>query len=115
MKLSGRNAIITGGSQGLGRAIAEHFLGEGADVVLCARSEADLNATQADLTARYPGRTILVQACDVSDETQIRALIEFSLQALGSVHILVCNAGVFGPMGPTDEADLAEWRRAIEI
>ena len=49
MKLSGRNAIITGASQGLGRVIAEHFLREGANVVLCARSEADLNKTRDEL------------------------------------------------------------------
>jgi len=51
MKLSGRNALITGASQGLGKAIAEQFLREGANVALCARSGNDLDATRAETTS----------------------------------------------------------------
>ena len=54
MKLKNLNAIITGGSQGLGRAIAEHFLREGANVVLCARNEKDLAAARHELAHQYP-------------------------------------------------------------
>ena len=52
MKLKGLNAIITGGSQGLGKAIAEHYLREGANIVLCARNEKELAATQGTSTLR---------------------------------------------------------------
>lgn len=56
MKLKDLNAIITGGSQGLGKVIAEHYLREGANIVLCARSENELNATRAELAANFPSQ-----------------------------------------------------------
>lgn len=115
MKLQGRIALITGGSQGLGRAIAGHYLREGADVAICARSADDLDSTRAALAAQFPERRIVAQACDVSDEDQVAALFEFVSRSLGLLDILVLNAGVYGPMGPTESVDLAQWRRAIEI
>ncbi|MFM1770630.1 MAG: hypothetical protein RJA22_3159 [Verrucomicrobiota bacterium] len=115
MKLQGTHALITGASQGLGRVIAEHYLSEGADVVLCARNERELAATRDALAAAAPGRRVLAQPCDVSNEAQVRDLAQFALRQLGSLHALVLNAGVYGPMGPTESVDLAEWRRAIDI
>ena len=116
MKLAGRNAIITGASQGLGKAIAEHFNREGANVVLCARSEEDLKATHSELVrlAKTEQR-VLSHRCDVSDEAQVNELVAFALRELGSIHVLVANAGVYGPMGPTETVDLDEWRRALDI
>jgi NAD(P)-dependent dehydrogenase (short-subunit alcohol dehydrogenase family) len=115
MKLSGRNALITGASQGLGKAIAENFLAEGANVALCARNENDLNAARAELAAKFPSRRVVSKRCDVSDETQVNELVAFALRELGSIEALVLNAGVYGPMGPTESVDLNEWRRALEI
>jgi NAD(P)-dependent dehydrogenase (short-subunit alcohol dehydrogenase family) len=115
MKLSGRNALITGASQGLGKAIAEHFLREGANVVLCARSRADLDATRSELAQMAPDRKVLAHACDVSAEAQVSELVQFALRELGSIQVLVANAGVYGPMGPTESVDLEEWRRALDI
>ncbi len=115
MKLSGRNAIITGASQGLGKVIAEHFLREGANAVLCARNERDLNITRDELAAQFPSRRVLARACDVSNEAQVNALAAFALQEFGSIHALVLNAGIYGPMGPTESVDLDEWRRALDI
>jgi NAD(P)-dependent dehydrogenase (short-subunit alcohol dehydrogenase family) len=115
MKLKGHNAIITGASQGLGKAIAEHFIREGANVVLCARSKPDLAATRAELAKIAPRRKVLAHVCDVSDEAQVNDVVEFALSELGSLHALVANAGVYGPMGPTESVDLNEWRQALEI
>ncbi|HMJ89318.1 MAG TPA: SDR family oxidoreductase [Candidatus Acidoferrum sp.] len=115
MKLAGRNAIITGASQGLGKVIAEHFLREGANVVLCARSEKDLTATRDELAKLAPERKVLARACDVADESQVNELVAYAQRELGSVHILVCNAGIYGPMGPTESIDLDDWRRAMDI
>jgi len=115
MNLSGRNAIITGASQGLGKEIAAHFLRAGANVVLCARSAADLNATRDELAQANPERTVLARPCDVSSEQQVNDLVAFARRELGSIHALVCNAGVYGPMGPTESVDLNEWRRALDI
>ena len=115
MKLENLNALITGGSQGLGRTIAECFLREGANVVLCARSAEDVSATRDGLAQRFPAQKISARACDVSNETQVNDLIAFTLSELGSLDALVLNAGVYGPMGPTESVSLEEWRRAIDI
>lgn len=114
-QLKGRNAIITGASQGLGRAISEHFVRAGANVVLCARSEQDLSATQRELASISPNTKVLARACDVSNEAQVAELLMFAREQLGAIQVLVCNAGVYGPMGPTECVDLDEWRRALEI
>ena len=115
MKLKGLNAIITGGSQGLGKAIAEHYLREGANIVLCARNEKELAATRDELAGKFRTQKVMAIACDVSNEAQVNDLVAFALRELGSLQVLVLNAGVYGPMGPTESVDLAEWRRAIDI
>lgn len=136
-RLSGRNALITGGSQGMGRTIAEHFLLAGANVVVCARDAGMLSKTADELRRHLveaPGAVsqgaengqkpalptsgrpkLLARACDVSSEEQVSDLIAFALSELGSLDILVNNAGVYGPMGPSESVSLAEWRRALEI
>ncbi len=113
--LAGRNAIITGASQGLGKAIAEHFIRAGANVLLCARSKPDLAATRNELAKIAPRRKVLAHVCDVSNETQVNDVVEFALREFGSVQVLVANAGVYGPMGPTESVDLNEWRQALDI
>jgi len=115
MKLNGINALITGGSQGLGKVIAEQFLREGAQVVICSRNEKELTSTRDELARLVPGQKILAHPCDVSQEAQVNDLVSFTVRELGSLQALVLNAGVYGPMGPTESVDLAEWRRAIEI
>jgi len=115
MKLKNLNALITGGSQGLGKTIAEHFLREGANVILCARSEKELLATRDELAEKFPAQKISAQTCDVSNESQVNALVTFALHELGSLDALVLNAGIYGPMGPTESVSLEEWRRAIDI
>ncbi len=115
MKLNGLNALITGGSQGLGRAIAEHYLCEGANIVICARSEKELMATRAELATQFPGRKVAARACDISDEGRVAELVAFAKSELGSLDVLVLNAGVYGPMGPTESVDIVEWRRAMDI
>ena len=115
MKLKGINALITGGSQGLGKAIAGHFLVEGANAVLCARGEKELLATRDELAKRFPSRKVLAKICDVSSETQVNELVAFALRELGPLHALVLNAGIYGPMGATESVSLEEWRRAMDI
>ena len=116
MKLKNLNALITGGSQGLGKVIAEHFLREGANVVLCARSEKDLLATRDELAKKFPAQKVVAKTCDVSDETQVNELGRLRACANSArLHALVLNAGIYGPMGPTESVSLDEWRRAMDI
>ena len=115
MKLKNLNALITGGSQGLGKTIAEHFLREGANVVLCARSEKELFATRDELAKKFPAQKVSAKTCDVSNESQVNELVAYALRELGSLDALVLNAGIYGPMGPTESVSLNEWRRAIDI
>ncbi len=79
MKLKGLNTLITGGSQGLGKAIAGHFLREGANVVLCARGEKELFATRDELAKQFPAQKVFAKICDVSNEAQVNELVAFAL------------------------------------
>ena len=115
MKLKNLNALITGGSQGLGQAIAGQFLREGANVVLCARGEKELLATRDELAKQFPRQKVFAKTCDVSSETQVNDLVAFALRELGSLQTLVLNAGIYGPMGATESVSLDEWRRAVDI
>ena len=115
MKLKGINALITGGSQGLGQEIATHFLREGANVVLCARTEKDLFAARDALARQFPSHKVLAKTCDVSSEPQVNCLVAFALRELGSLQALVLNAGIYGPMGAVESVSLEEWRRAMDI
>jgi len=115
IKLEGLNALVTGGSQGLGEAIAEHFLRAGANVVICARGEKELFSTRDKLARLFPAQKILAKACDVADEAQVNALVDLARRELGPLHILVNNAGIYGPKGPTESVDLPAWRQALEV
>jgi NAD(P)-dependent dehydrogenase (short-subunit alcohol dehydrogenase family) len=114
MKLSGLNTIITGGSQGFGRHIVEAFLAEGANVVFCARNAVDVQRTEAELRPGLrPGQRLVGAACDVGDAAQVEAL--FRKLDWGPLGAVVSNAGVYGPIGPTDEISLTEWAQALQI
>jgi NAD(P)-dependent dehydrogenase (short-subunit alcohol dehydrogenase family) len=115
MKLANVNALITGGSQGLGKAIAEEFLREGANVFICARGEKELSIARDELVKNFPMRKVFAKPCDVADEAQVRSLTSHVLREFGSLQALVLNAGIYGPMGATETVDLGEWRRALEI
>lgn len=115
MKLKNINTLITGGSQGLGKVIAEHFLREGANVVICARNKKELSATRNELAKKFPAQKVSARVCDVSDEKLVSGLVAFALRELGSLQALVLNAGIYGPMGPTESVPLDEWRRALDI
>jgi NAD(P)-dependent dehydrogenase (short-subunit alcohol dehydrogenase family) len=115
MKLSGRNTIITGGSQGFGRHLVEAFLAEGANVIFCARTAADVEQTRAALAPGLkPGQQLAGVTCDVADPAGVAALFARAAQ-LGPLHAVVNNAGIYGPIGPTEEVSLADWTHAWQV
>ncbi len=116
MKLKDRGIVITGASQGLGKAIAEACVAEGAHVVLCARDGQLLHQTRVELIARAaPEQQILAQCADVSNPGDVHRLFELASQKLPRLDGLVNNAGVYGPKGALEEIDLQAWWRSIEI
>jgi len=115
-KLTGRSAIVTGASVGLGYEIARAFVAEGANVVICARSAESLQGAFSSLSAlAAPGQQIRMRGCDVSSEAQVNDLVAFAIEQLGTVQIVVNNAGVQGPIGPTEDIALDDWRHTFEI
>lgn len=104
MKLEGRNAIVTGGSHGLGLEIAQAFVREGARVLICAREREALERSGMPF-----------EQADVSREGDCARVVDRAIRELGAIHILVNNAGIYGPKGQIDDVDWNEWTRAIEI
>jgi 3-oxoacyl-[acyl-carrier protein] reductase len=113
--LSGRAAIITGASQGLGAAIAERFLAAGASVMLCARGAAELEARRPDPPNGLSRAPFAAQRSDISHEADVDALFEAATRAFARIHILVNNAAVTGPIGPFDAVDWSEWLATISV
>ena len=116
MKLSNLIALVTGASQGLGRTIAEEFVREGAHVAICARDSKLIQFTGKELEGlATPDQRILTGTCDVSSAEDVETLFGEIERTLGTVDVLVNNAGVYGPKGLSETVDFASWRRAIEI
>ena len=116
MKLAGKRAIITGSSQGFGLAAAKSFVEEGAHIAMCARGEETLRIAQKELTRSAAGKTkVIAMPADVSKSEDVEQLVEYALSEFGGIDVLLCNAGVYGPKGPIEDVDWAEWIRAIRI
>lgn len=115
MRLKGRSAIITGAGQGLGEAIAEHYVREGASVILCDRSGAVERVRERLAGSARSDQIVLSMICDVAKTKSLDALFARTQSELPTLDILVNNAGVHGPLGPIDEIDWQQWVDAIEI
>lgn len=114
--LEGRAAIITGASQGLGLAIARAYVNAGASVLMCARDRARLDEARDEVGRLVgPGQTVHAEPADVSSPGDVSRLAARAFALFSQVHVLVNNAGVYGPLGPIDEVDWTAWTRAMEI
>ena len=108
LELSGKRAIVTGGSRGIGKAIARELLAEGVDVVIAARGEEALKATVGELAAQSTRRVVAISA-DTGDDESVRALVERTVAELGGVDILVNCAAAPGGQGPVPKlADITD-------
>ena len=115
--LANRSALITGGNQGLGLAIARAFVDAGANVAICARDGALLERAAEELAARrtIKGQRGLALIGDVSKREDVERITMLALAEFPDLQILVNNAGVYGPMGPSESVDWDAWVQAMEI
>jgi NAD(P)-dependent dehydrogenase (short-subunit alcohol dehydrogenase family) len=110
--LTGRRALVTGGSKGIGLAIAEELTAEGAAVAICARNGGEVEAAAARL--RASGRTVHAQTADVTDPDQVSDLVAQTITALGGLDILVNNAGAAHP-GNFESLTDADWHADLDV
>jgi len=113
MKLENKVALITGGSRGIGKAVAAAFAREGAKLALCARSADELQQTIAELRrtkAQAQGWT-----CDVTMESSVKDLVHEAQRAFGRIDILVNNAGVMTRPAPMVELEVRKWDYTIAV
>src|SRR5260221_5411811 len=110
--LAGRRAVVTGGAQGIGRAIAERLLRSGARVSLWDCDPAALAAGAGELAALGDVHTSTVDVV-IADQVEVAAAA--TVDRLGGIDILVANAGITGPNAPTWEYPPDEWRRVLDI
>jgi NAD(P)-dependent dehydrogenase (short-subunit alcohol dehydrogenase family) len=112
LNLTGRRALITGGSKGIGLAIAEELVAEGADVAICARNAREVDAAAERL--RASGRTVHAQVADVTDPELVADLVARSAEALGGLDILVNNAGAARP-GTFESLTDEDWQLDLDM
>jgi 3-oxoacyl-[acyl-carrier protein] reductase len=114
--LAGRAAIVTGGSHGLGLEIARAFVTAGARVVVCARNTEALDRARADLeSVAAHADAVATIAADVSDPESVERLVAFAVERFSQIHVLVNNAGVYGPKGLVEEVSWDEWEHAVRV
>ena len=113
--LRGKVAVITGGSRGIGFAIARALAGERCDVVITSRNAAELERRAAELRNEvHDGATIVPIPCDVRRPESVGALFQSVGQRFGKVDVLVNNAGISQPATPLEETTLELWQAVME-
>lgn len=110
--LSGRAAIVTGGSRGIGKEMAEALGEAGANLMLCARRQEWLDETVAEFAAR--GFKVAGMVCDVAKPDEVQAVVEETVSKFGSVDILVNNAGISWGSMP-EEMELEKWQKVLDV
>lgn len=110
--LTGKVAVVTGATKGIGRSVAEALAREGASTVICGR-EAQTTEAAVSAIAAATGATTAGQACDVRDRRQVAELFALAERTFGGVDILINNAGV-GRFAPTAELSAEDWHLILE-
>lgn len=113
MKLNGKVALVTGGSRGIGKAVAAGLANEGARVMIAARNACEVGQVLDQM--RSAGAEVSGLATDVADTTQVEHLVAETIACFGRIDVLVNAAGVQGPIGPVWKTDPAQWRTTLDI
>src|SRR5579863_8046416 len=100
LELTGKRALVTGGSRGIGKAIAQQLASEGVDVAIAARNLAPLEASEREIAAAT-GRKIVPIVADMGDDAAVASLVAKAVQALGGIDILVNDAAAPGGTVPS--------------
>ncbi len=112
--LRGRRAVVTGGTKGIGRAVAAELLAEGADVAFCARDGAEVAATEKELSADAGDAKVLGSVADVTDADAVQQFIGSAADELGGIDILVNNAGAAHP-GNFESLSDEDWQADLDV
>src|SRR5947209_582206 len=110
--LAGKTALISGGSRGIGRAIAHAFADEKANLAICARGAEQLQKTADELRAK--GVTVVATSADVYQKDQVERFVETAAAELGRIDVLINNAGGRIGKGVLDTTD-DEWRQSVDV
>lgn len=111
--LQGKAAIVTGGSKGIGRAVAEALARAGASVLVTSRHADEVEAAAREISEATGGRVEGI-ACDVRDAAAVQAMVDACVRRFGGLHVLINNAGVSGGFAPVDEITVERWDQVIE-
>jgi len=114
MMLKDKVSIITGGSMGIGKAIALAFAREGSHLVLTSRTESELEAARQELE-NFVSTRVEVFRADVSKPKEVKDLVDFTLAKFTTIDVLVNCAGIYGPIGFVTDIDSEKWIEAINI
>lgn len=111
--LTGKNALVTGSSKGIGKAIAEGLAQQGANVVISSRKADVCEATTAEINAKGGGKAVTIP-CNISHKDQLETLVKETHDQLGQIDILVCNAAVNPFYGSLGEIPDSAWEKVLQ-
>ncbi|MCA0971388.1 SDR family oxidoreductase [Halobacillus litoralis] len=114
LQLEGKSVVVLASSKGLGKAIAEEFAREGANVLLSSRSEEELKNAQSEIRENTGNQNVTYQVCDVTNQDHIKALMQKAVDLNGGVDVLINNAGG-PPAGTFDQFSDEDWHNAFEL
>lgn len=113
MLLKGQVAVVTGGGRGIGRAIALRFAREGAAIVVTARTEKEIQKVAAEI--QEAGGKAAAVVADIAREPDCERIVRTARDAHGAIHILVNNAGIYGPVQPVEKVTPREWDEVMAV
>jgi len=114
MSLKGQRVLVTGAGKGIGRAIATICAEQGADVAVFARTGADVDSVAAEIREKYGTKAVSL-VCDVTSEEQVQAAVSKAVAELGSIDILINNAGQGCPKADFQDQDVAAFRTLLDV